>query len=189
MDGKMKKEEIKNIISEGIKKGGFTIDYKGNTPNTKKGYIVSDYGKEKTYFINDKIDMMQLENDFIKYIEIAKKEKNCFIGGWIENDVFFLDISRIYSNKKEALKIGKKNKQLAIYDIEKDASIAIEKEYFTIHEVKKDFKNIMEFDSLKDIEKYFNIKNVYQYIVKDIDNMKNTQPLLKDRYIICKNEI
>ena len=185
----MKKEEIKNIILESIKNGGFTIDYKGNTPNTKKGYIVSDYGKEKTYFINDKIDMMQLENDFIKYIEITKKEKNCFIGGWIENDVFFLDISRIYSNKKEALKIGKKNKQLAIYDIEKDESIIIQKEFFTIHDVKNDYRNILEFNNIQEIESYFNIKNGYQYIVKDIDFIRNTQPLLKDRYVICKNEI
>ena len=185
----MEKEKVKKIILEGIKKGGFTIDKNGNTPNVKKGFIVSDYGKEKTYFIDDKIDMMRLEKDFTSYIELVEKEKDAFIGGWIEGNIFFLDISRIYTNKKEAIKIGKKNKQLAIYDIEKDASIELVKEYFTIHEVKKDFKNIMEFDSLKDIESYFNIKNVYQYIVKNIDNIKYNQKLLKDKYIICKNTI
>lgn len=189
MDGKMEKEKIKMIISEGIKKGGFTIDSKGNTPKTKKGFIVSDYGKEKTYFIDDKIDMLQLEKDFTNYIKYVEKEKDAFIGGWIENNIFFLDISRIYTNKKEAIKIGKKNKQLAIYDIEKDVTIQLEKEYFTIHDIKNDFYNVKEFNSIKDIEKYYNIKNAYQYIVKDIDNIKESQKLLKDKYIICKNEI
>lgn len=189
MDLKMEKEKVKKIILEGIKKGGFTVDYKGNTPNAKKGYIVSDYGKEKTYFINDKIDMIQLEKDFITYIDYAEKEKDVFIGGWLDGDVFFLDISRIYPNKKEALKIGKKNKQLAIYDIEKDASIELVKEFYSIHNIKKDFLNIMEFNNIKDLEAYFNIKNAYQYIVKDIDNIKDNQPLLNDKYIICKNEI
>lgn len=185
----MKKELLQNILKEGIKNGGFTIDKDGKTPKVKSGYVVSDYGKEKTYLLNDKSDMIQLEKDIITYFDYIQNENGAHVGGWIENGVFFLDISRIYQNKKEALRIGKKNRQLAIYDIKNDKSIDIIKVFYSVHDVKNDFFNIAEYDSIKDLENAFNIKNAYQYIIKDIDNVTEKTSLLKDRYIISKNNI
>lgn len=185
----MKKEEVKELIKKAIEKGGFTIDKTGKAPNVKSGYIVSDFGKEKTYFINDINDMRQLEKDIITYFEDIQNSDGANVGLWLDNDILFLDISRIYQNKKEALKIGKKNRQLAIYDIKNDKSINIIKSFYTVHDVKRDFKNIIEFDSMAELEKFYNIKNGYQYIIKDIDSVTESTPLLKDTYIICKNEV
>lgn len=185
----MKKELLQNILKEGIKNGGFTIDKNGKAPKCKSGYVVSDFGKEKTYLLNDKSDMLQLEKDIILYFDYIQSEDGANVGAWIEDGVLFLDISRIYQNKKEALKVGKKNRQLAIYDIKNDKSINIIKVFYTVHEVKKDFKNIIEFNSMDDLQRYYNIKNGYQYIIKDIDSVTESTALLKDKYIICKNEI
>lgn len=185
----MKKEEVKELIEKALKNGGFTIDKNRKAPKCKSGYVVSDFGREKTYLLNDKSDMVKLEKDIIVYFDYIQNEDGANVGAWIEDGVLFLDISRIYQNKKEALKVGKKNRQLAIYDIKNDKSINIIKVFYTVHEVKKDFKNIIEFNSMDDLQRYYNIKNGYQYIIKDIDSVTESTALLKDRYIISKNTI
>ena len=184
----MEKEKIKKIITDAIVNGGFTKDSTGKDSTTKKGYIVSDYGKEKTYLVDDKNDMIQLEKDIVKYFESIEKQKNVFVGGWLEDGIFYLDISRIYTSKKEATRTAKKNRQIAIYDIQKNKSIYLTRTFYSVHNVKKDFQNIADFESIEDIKKAYNIKNPYHYTVKSIEDVTEKTHLLNDKYIIIKNE-
>lgn len=44
------------------------------------------------------------------------KKLSAFVGFWIDDGKIYLDISVNVGDKKEALRIAKENKQLAIYD-------------------------------------------------------------------------
>lgn len=69
------------------------------------------------------------------------------------------------------------------------------KKVFTLYEYndfKKDYKNIMDYYSLKDLLadnkqiKLENERSIYQFISKNIDNIKH---LLNDRYIIIEERL
>lgn len=186
--------ELEKIIEKTLKNGGITIDSNFKEINKKTGYVVSDYGMEKTYFKNE---LEALKKDIMLYKEIAKKN-DAFIGLWIDNDIIFLDISKVYDNKKEALKIAKKNKQLAIYDIKNDKSIYIKKYNYILYQKtsNNDLINIKEFYSNDEIEKEYNLKNIYQYTYNNIDSLYNLDGtfksdihFIKDKYIIVKESI
>lgn len=46
------------------------------------------------------------------------KNHNTHIGGWRENGKYYFDASIIVQDKEEAIRIGKKNEQIAIYDFQ-----------------------------------------------------------------------
>ena len=55
--------------------------------------------------------------DTWKVVEDAFNSDHELLGGWLsEDDIYFLDYGLSVSDLKEAMKIAKFNKQLAIYD-------------------------------------------------------------------------
>jgi hypothetical protein len=42
------------------------------------------------------------------------------LGGWIDDGELFLDISRVYDNEHDALRIAVENRQRAYYSIDND---------------------------------------------------------------------
>ena len=175
--------DLKNEI---LKNGGFTIDYQLKKAEEKKGYYVSEYGTEKTI---KKSDIKQLDAIIEKYQEMIKNKKNVYIGAWISNDIIYIDISKHYKDKKQAIKQGIYNKQLAIYDIANNCSIDLLKNVYIVYKLNKinnDLQYIKEYNNIKDIEKDYIVKNAFQYICKNIDNIKT---LLNDKFIIVNDKI
>ena len=176
-------ENLKNDI---LKNGGFTIDSEYQKINKKDGYMVSLLGYETQLSIKniDKIDGI-----IEKYKKIIGNKKNMYIGAWLDNDIIYIDISKHIEKKYNAIQYGIKNRQLAIYDIKNDTCIDLLKNVYIVYKYNKINNDIIyykEFNSLKDIEKSFNIKNACQYIIKDIDNINI---LLKDNFIIVNDKI
>ena len=55
-----------------------------------------------------------------------------------------------------------------------------------------DLKYIKEYNKIEEIKKDYNLQNkksVYNYIVKDIDNINSYYNLLNNKYIIIKEEL
>ena len=177
---------IENIKNEIIKNNGLTIDKDFKKLDKKSGFMVSILGLEKTI---QKKDINTLDNIIMEYKKIIENKKNMYIGFWIDNDLIYIDISKHVEKKQNAVNFGIKNKQLAIYDIKNNTCIDLLKNVYIVYQYNKVNNDIIyykEFNSLKDIEKTFSIKNACQYICKNIDNITT---LLKDRYIIVNDKI
>lgn len=87
--------------------------------------ITKEYNPNKGYFVSlpnleTKVSLKSLSVDdivtFINRHRTLLQDKTKFIGGWIDNEVVYLDISEQIFDKREALELGYKHNQLAIYD-------------------------------------------------------------------------
>ena len=87
--------------------------------------VTKEYNPNKGYFVSlpnleIKVSLQSLSVDdiatFINRHRTILQDKTKFIGGWIDNEVVYLDISEQIFDKREALERGYKHNQLAIYD-------------------------------------------------------------------------
>ena len=90
--------------------------------------ITKEYNPNKGYFVSlpnleTKVSLQSLSVDdiatFINKHRTLLQDKTKFVGGWIDNNTVYLDISEQIENKREALELGYKHNQLAIYDANK----------------------------------------------------------------------
>ena len=171
----------KEIIKEVLKNGGLTIDLE-----EKKGFMCSIYGMEKTFNLEQ---LEELEKELDNYKNIVKNKKNVYVGLWLDNNIIYLDLSKHYNDKKQAIKKGIENRQLAIYDIEKDKSIDLLKNVYIVYkynQVNNDFIYLKEFLTIEELKKAFKSKNIYAYISNDLENIKM---LYNDNIAIIKDSI
>lgn len=61
-----------------------------------------------------------------QHMGLFEANPRLFFGGWSEEGEFFLDVSRLVNRKRKALQLGRKHKQLAIYDLTVGKSISVE---------------------------------------------------------------
>ena len=87
--------------------------------------MTKEYNPNKGYFVSlpnleTKVSLQSLSVDdivtFINKHRSLLQDKTKFIGGWIDNEVVYLDISEQIFDKREALERGYKHSQLAIYN-------------------------------------------------------------------------
>lgn len=90
--------------------------------------ITKEYNPNKGFFVSlpnleTKISLNSLSvNDIATFINKHRtllQDETKFVGGWIDNNIVYLDISEQIENKREALERGYKHNQLAIYDANK----------------------------------------------------------------------
>lgn len=179
----MKKEVLKDI-KEYIKENkGITLDIntmKNTTINT--GYSVSLAGYETKEKSIDKT--MEIVKDYIKAVKNLNKN-NLFVGVWYDEKTqyYYIDISMIISKRREAEKIAKENKQLAIYDLKNNDSIYLNYniKFYSIY--KKIYNNngvlineIIETtkDTIKEVINYTQLekREVYYIINNKVENRK-----------------
>ena len=102
------------------KNGGATFNVETGELNPTHGYMVSLHGHEVRYTIPRNLN--EFQNIVINYF--AKKSKflkdvldtEWFVGFWINDNQLFCDIVRLVTNKKQAIALGKENKQIGIFD-------------------------------------------------------------------------
>lgn len=58
---------------------------------------------------------------------------------------------------------------------------------YKIDKEKNDISFIKEYKSIKEIEKDYNIKNGYHYIIKSLDKLTDKMHLLNNNYVIFKD--
>lgn len=179
----MKKEVLKDI-KEYIKENkGITLDINTMKNTTiKNGYSVSLAGYEtKEKDINKTMEVLK---DYIKVVKDLKKN-NLFVGVWYDEKTqyYYIDISMIINKRREAERIAKDNKQLAIYDLKNNDSIYLNYniKFYSIY--KKIYDNngvlineIIETtkDTIKEVINYTQLekREVYYIINNKAENKK-----------------
>ena len=109
---------IKNIYNNIVKNGGATLnaDLHDVTKEAGSGYCVSLAGSEVKIKNNFKLFKKQLK-------KAIKKNDSYNIGCWLYNNMIYFDNSVIIKELEEALQVGHKNNQLAIYNIKNNKYI------------------------------------------------------------------
>jgi hypothetical protein len=96
--------------------GGYTHNLKHTT-----GYMVALAGNEVVI----PADICTNGNWGMYYIKHRPTKKETYVGAWFnpDDDHFYFDVSQWVEDKEEALVLGERNQQLAIYEIETGACI------------------------------------------------------------------
>ena len=125
----MKNSNLKNLPSifaeiykTLIEKKGFTFSISQNEFKTGKGFAVATIKTAERIFFNfnkmpknEFVDV--LRSFYIENLDNFIKDDNLCMGGWIDENRLFLDVSTVIDCKKTALKIAAKNSELAIFDL------------------------------------------------------------------------
>ena len=101
---------------------GFTVDLFGDTYNGK-GYAVSLPGNE-TKVIESDLDLSRFASLLAEYA--PKLGSNKYLGAWLDQGVFYFDVSEIVPDKDTAIKLGKARNQLAVFSFDSFQSIPCE---------------------------------------------------------------
>ena len=188
----MKLENIKRIIEN----GGATLTKELKKAELKRGYMVSLEGTE-TQAKGD--DYQAITKAIEEKQEIIKDSKNMYIGLWLDNNIMYIDISVNIIDKAEALEFGKRNKQLAIYDLVNNDSIYLKDynfiKYYTLYQVVRDNNNnIIDYKIIEQKENMNLFKSIKAsaktllnatYI--SIENIKEDSRLIDNKYIIIRD--
>lgn len=170
----MNKKELKEYLQ---KNEGATLTADTLEPSAeKKGFMVSLYGSEiQENNINKVIDKIYQRAEELK----NGKKKRFFVGVWLYEGTWYIDTSLNIKDFKKAVKFGESQKQIAIYDLEKNTSIKLKYKkikYFTLYEIIKDCQEniideipLKQYDNIKDIEKKLKMKTncVYKAIKRN----------------------
>jgi len=112
---------------------GFSLDISSRTEPTS-GYMCSNAGAEKTVgyedFFSSRDRSREVILDYIEKNADALSERGAYFGIWVVKDqgTVYLDVSRRYDSRGEAVRAGFDNDQQSIYDIEKDDYIYMKDE-------------------------------------------------------------
>jgi hypothetical protein len=94
---------------------GFTLDFNGEKVIRKNGYFVSFRTPSLEIPWRDFNDLAI--NNFITALQCSKNlTKDCFIGLWIDKGIVYLDSTKFFFNKIDAVKFGVQNNQKAIFE-------------------------------------------------------------------------
>ena len=108
-------KDLKQML---INNGGFTLSSSLQDVSLDSGYMVAYKEHENI------IDINSLElGQSINTTQDNAKKLNAFVGGWLDNGLVYLDVSKHFTDKDKALEFARQEKQIAIYDIEKGESI------------------------------------------------------------------
>jgi hypothetical protein len=105
---------LNDLRVRALETGGFTYNpLYGATPHC--GYAVSLSGHEKS------LDSGAITDDELwKYLRENSeqiKDPSLYIGGWIDDDRLYLDVSAVLQNETEARKTGRMNDQTGIFNL------------------------------------------------------------------------
>lgn len=101
--------------------GGYTWRALEKVPTT--GYMVSVAGFEETHHYHKFCGSEVLDYEARNLLGIGR-----FYGGWLDGDTVYLDVSEHYNSLTAALAAGKRNGQLAIYDLGSGQEIRLDQE-------------------------------------------------------------
>ena len=114
---------LNNLVHELALAGGFSYNVNTGESNPKTGYMVSLAGYEEQFYFDD-FDNRDLKNYFFKHsVQFAKEES--FLGGWLTDNVVYLDVSINILDLETAIYVGIINEQVAIYDCENNKTITL----------------------------------------------------------------
>lgn len=94
-----------------------------NFHSPDKGYMIGGFGKELIFPSISEVIIPQVES----WIEEHKLRKDQYYGVWIDSGKVYFDVSVNLQDKSQALKIGRVKNQKAIWDLNENKEIRLDK--------------------------------------------------------------
>lgn len=107
---------------------GCTVALDGTVPTT--GYAVALADREEQHHLHGGVvaDMEASRDAVAGYVAEhldALTEPGHFLGTWVDGQVLFLDVVKIIHGREEAVRVGKINKQLAIFHLDTGETVTL----------------------------------------------------------------
>jgi len=113
---------VQTIYEDTRANGGSSTDLLGKSPTT--GYMVSIYpGRELSLYEED-FTPYAIANYIANHVEVLAREDH-YLGTWNTNGLIYLDIALNVPKLEEALSLGLRHRQLAVFSVEENASIGV----------------------------------------------------------------
>ena len=105
---------LKKVLDEIILEGGISYNLNTGKANPSDGYMVSILGFEEQFSV-DKVSNQTIKAFLLKNMDNLWGETR-FLGGWLNNDIVYLDVSTHIQDLERAIYTGIINNQQCIYD-------------------------------------------------------------------------
>lgn len=105
---------LKKVLDEIILEGGISYNLNTGKANPGDGYMVSILGFEEQFSV-DKVSNQTIKAFLLKNMDNLWGETR-FLGGWLNNDIVYLDVSTHIQDLERAIYTGIINNQQCIYD-------------------------------------------------------------------------
>ena len=112
----MKKQQLLQIIKD----GGATLNKDGAPVNFENGYQVSTKDCY-TIEIGNARKILRAVNKLLRGVGVGE-----FVGVWIDGGKAYIDISQHITGKAYAVELGRRNRQISIFDWAKNRCIYLE---------------------------------------------------------------
>lgn len=109
-----------NIYTYTNQNGGGTFNEYGEVQDLNSGYVVALKGHEKVTKDNEQ----EVTSTFNSLFTLARS-LGAFIGTWKHNDKVYIDLSMHVLSLAKAIEMGKRNKQIAIWDCKNKEEIIL----------------------------------------------------------------
>jgi hypothetical protein len=109
------------IIKNALTNNGISYSLYDNSFNLKDGYMASLQNCES---ISNTLDIDTLVDHITKYTE-KLRNKNMYLGIWLYEGKWYLDVSLKFDKLNDAIVFGRANKQIAIFDNKSYVSITL----------------------------------------------------------------
>jgi hypothetical protein len=121
---KMTKNQMRLFIIAQVSAGnGFTIDAYGQAP--KDGYMS---GFNEGELVGANLTQSDIDKWVEKNYPALVHNPRLYAGGWMDNGVYYLEISKHMTSKEQALNYADRYDQKAIWDVESARSIYVQVE-------------------------------------------------------------
>jgi len=114
---------LNTLIHELALAGGFSYNTTTGESNPSTGYMVSLSGFEEQFYFDD-LENKDIKQYFVKHVKQLCKEES-FLGGWVDDNKVYLDISINIDSLEQAIFTGIVNNQRAIYDCANSKDIVL----------------------------------------------------------------
>lgn len=171
--------DVGGLGDTALERGGFSLSLEGDRP--KRGWMVSQLGSERSISIEQLAadqpmgfapgdpwhDNVKAEVDrFVRDYREDLSREGAYLGGWVQDDRLFLDVSFNFTDEDEAARFARENRQFAMYNAETG-------EYREFAQDRRAASRKMAEQQLKEHEK------VLLKVAADADTEELTQRLLK----------
>lgn len=114
-DVKLNKSGASKLIDNVMKNGGFTYRAISKLQPTK-GFVVSTTKNLEQVVSSGEITPKHLQ-DYVDKNRDVLAQPNAHLGAWVDGGKVYLDVSRVFTDKNEALKLAEEHQQEGIYDL------------------------------------------------------------------------
>lgn len=105
---------LSTLFSELSLTGGFSYNATTGSFNPSTGYMVSLADFEEQFYFDD-FENKDIKQYFVKHVKQLCKDES-FLGGWVDGNQVFLDVSINIDDLETAIYTGIMNDQVAIFD-------------------------------------------------------------------------